>query len=145
MLTEDNVIDAVRDHLEGLGWTQVNRSLATQRGVDLEMERHGLHVQIEAKGAGSSKAGTARFGQLFNSGQVFDHVAKAVLTTLAVISNGYADGAIALPSNRHHRAQIAKVAETLEQLGIGIFWVDDMRNVTEEWHWLDSLQRGKPA
>ena len=40
---------------------------------------------------------------------------------------------------------VARVADALQRLDVGIFWVDDERNVTEEWLWLDSLERGQQA
>lgn len=98
MLTEDDVIDAVQDYLTQRGWQIITRARASQRGEDLVAEKDDHRVVVEAKGAGSSKAGTARFGQEFNAGQVFDHVAKAVLKALRVVTAGASQGAIALPA-----------------------------------------------
>jgi len=125
MLTEDNVIDAVRDHLTEDGWQIVERATVTQRGHDLVAERGGRRIIIETKGAGSSKPGTARFGQEFDRGQVFDHVGKAVLKALRVVSAGEAQGAIALPGNDDHRSEVRRVADALAQLGVVVFWVTE--------------------
>ena len=71
VLTEDQVIDAVRDYLVRRSWRIVARATAVQRGDDLVAEREGERLVVEAKGAGSSKVGTARYGKTFNKGQVF--------------------------------------------------------------------------
>jgi len=69
MLTEDDVIDAVRDFLVHEGWTITRRATVSQPGTDLVAERNGETLEIEAKGAGSSRVGSARYGEEFNSGQ----------------------------------------------------------------------------
>ena len=97
MLTEDDIIDAVRDHLIRHGWNIVARATATQRGYDLVAERGGRRLIVEAKGEGSSKESSARYGQSFNKGQVFDHVAKAILKALRVAVSGANGAAIAVP------------------------------------------------
>jgi len=104
MITEDDVIDAISDHLVARGWRVLSRATAMQHGDDLVAEKDGQRLEIEAKGAGSSKPGTARYGQHFSKGQVFDHVAKAVFKALRVASAGTALAAIALPDNPDHRA-----------------------------------------
>ncbi len=88
VLTEDEVIDAVQDFLVGRSWRITARATAIQRGEDLVAEREGERLVIEVKGAGSSKAGTARYGMTFSKGQVFDHVAKAILKAWRVVSDG---------------------------------------------------------
>lgn len=67
-------------------------------------------------------------------------VAKAVLTALAVEASGKARGAVALPSNRHHHVRIAKVKTARQSVGVGVFWVDDEQNVTEEGPWLYEIK-----
>jgi hypothetical protein len=122
-LTEDQVVDAVCRKLAEDGFTIVQRALATQHGVDIEAQKDGVSLLIEAKGAGSSKAGTARYGQEFNSNQVYDHVAKAVLKAMRVVSAGNARAGIALPDNASHRREVDLVAAALQQAGITVFWV----------------------
>lgn len=127
MLTEDEVIDAVSKYLVSQRWHILSRATAIQRGDDLVAKREDVQLIIEAKGGGSSKAGTARYGMAFNSGQVFDHVAKAVLKALRVVSAGSAQAGIALPDDPFHRKEVALVEEALQRLGILVFWVDDSR------------------
>ena len=135
MLTEDRVIDAIRDYLEARSWRLVTRATAVQRGHDLVVERDGERLIIEAKGAGSSKLGTARYGLTFNKGQVFDHVGKAVLKALRVVSAGNARAAIALPDDTAHRAEVDKVKNALARLEVVVFWVTDEQAVRVESIW----------
>jgi len=132
MLTEDDVIDAVRDFLVREGWAITARATVRQRGTDLVAERNGDILEIEAKGAGSSRVGSARYGEEFNSGQVFDHVAKAILKALRVLHQGGARAAIALPDNAHHRSQINQVAQPLADLSLAVYWVDESKAVRVE-------------
>lgn len=124
-LTEDQVVDAVCRKLSEDGFVIVQRALATQHGVDIEAQKDGQALMIEAKGAGSSKVGTARYGQEFNSNQVFDHVAKAVLKAMRVVSSGRARAGIALPDNAAHRREVEQVAAAVRLAGITVFWVRD--------------------
>ena len=133
--TEDQVIDAVSEYLESRSWRVITRATAIQRGDDLVVERNSERLIIEAKGAGSSKVGTARYGKTFNKGQVFDHVAKAVLKALRVITVGEARAGVALPGDAAHRGEVAKIRAALEWLDIVVFWVDERGTVTVEAQW----------
>lgn len=135
VLGEDEVIDAVLTYLNQRSWQVVSRCRATQRGPDLVVERGTERLIIEAKGAGSSKPGTARFGRRFSSDQVFDHVAKAVLKALRVIEEGNTLAAIALPDDANHRTEVSQISSALERLGCGVFWVSAARAVTVESPW----------
>jgi len=135
VLTEDEVIDAVRDFLVSRSWQIVTRATAMQRGDDLVAERDGERLVIEAKGAGSSKVGTARYGNTFNKGQVFDHVGKAVLKAMRVVSAGKHRAGVALPGDAAHRAEVAKIRAALDRVGVAVFWVDDNHVVRVESPW----------
>jgi hypothetical protein len=128
-LTEDKVVDAVCRALASDGYVIEQRALATQHGYDIVARKDGVALIVEAKGAGSSKAGTARYGKEFNPNQVFDHVAKAVLKALRVVSAGDARAGIALPDNVSHRRQIELVASALERAEVIVFWVDETGRV----------------
>ena len=118
------MVDAVSRYLVGLGYRELGRSLATEQGVDLIMSRNGGELHIEAKGAGSSRLGSARHGMLFNSGRVFDHVAKAVLKALEVVAGGKHRAGIALPADRLHLFRIGRIQPVLDELRIAVFLVD---------------------
>lgn len=131
-LTEDQVVDAVCQQLTADGYSIEQRALSTEHGFDIVARKDGADLIIEAKGAGSSKAGTARYGLEFSPNQVFDHVAKAVLKALRVVSLGAADAGIALPDNASHRREIALVTRALARAGVTVFWVDDTGGVRIE-------------
>jgi len=99
VLTEDAVVDAVCRALERCGYTIETRATATQHGYDIVASNPRQTIIIEAKGAGSSKPGTARFGKTFSGGQVFDNVAKAVLKALRIAASGERRAGIALPDD----------------------------------------------
>jgi hypothetical protein len=129
VLTEDEVVDAVCGWLRANGYEITQQLLATQRGFDIVARKDGVGLVVEAKGAGSSKAHTARHGKEFDSGQVFSHVAKAVLKALRVVSEGESRGAIALPDNVAHRKEVAQIQTALANAGVIVFWVDEQRHV----------------
>ena len=75
------------------------------------------------KGAGSSKPHTNRYGHEFSKGQVFDHVAKAILKALRLVGRPEMRAAIALPDNDSHREEVKKVHHALRKLNISVYWV----------------------
>src|SRR3954451_12513329 len=121
MLTEDRVVDAVCRKLVDDGYAIAQRASAVQHGFDIVATKEGRDLVIEAKGAGSSKSGTARYGMEFNSGQVFDHVAKAVLKAMRIVSADAARAGVALPDNQAHRREVDQVAPALQAAGIAVF------------------------
>ena len=135
VLYEDDVVNAVCEHLGEAGWTIVSKALAIQHGDDIVTTKQGRTLVVEAKGAGSSKTGTKRFGQLFNQNQAKTHVSVAVFRALTTISDDTHLAAIALPDNRHHRVLIAKAQLGLSRAGIGVFWVTEALAVTLDAPW----------
>lgn len=124
VLTEDRVVDAVCRRLAEAGWAIEERAGLTDHGHDVVATKGDRRLIVEAKGAGSARSGSARFGQRFSSGQVFDHVAKAVLKALRALDSGHL-GAVALPKDAHHLREIASVRKSLRAIGVGVLWVDE--------------------
>jgi hypothetical protein len=135
MLTEDRVVDAVCRKLVDHGYAIAQRASAVQHGFDIVAQKDGRDLVIEAKGAGSSKSGTARYGMEFNSGQVFDHVAKAVLKAMRIVSAGTARAGVALPDNQAHRREVEQVARALQAAEVAVFWVNDRDEVRVDAPW----------
>jgi hypothetical protein len=135
VLYEDDVVDAVCAHLKADGWQIESMAHAHQHGDDIVAVRGDERLVVEAKGAGSSKEGTRRFGQPFNGGQVKTHVGVAVLRALGVASDETALSAVAFPDNQHHRQVAGRAAPALARAGVGIFWVDDAHKVTTQLPW----------
>ena len=82
---------------------------------------HGLSSR--QKVPGSSKPHTNRYGREFSKGQVFDHVAKAILKALRLVSRAETRAAIALPDNDSHREEVKQVHDALQKLDISVYWV----------------------
>src|SRR2546429_6706221 len=97
VLTEDAVINLLCEHLAADGWKIVSRAMPNQRGTDVVATRACVRLEVEAKGTGSSKAHTARFGQPFNQAQARVHVGETLLKALAVVAAGKAQAAVAFP------------------------------------------------
>jgi hypothetical protein len=132
VLTEDAVINSVCDYLAADGWKIVSRAMPDQRGTDVVATRAGIRLEVEAKGAGSSKPHTARYGKPFDQAQVRVHVGEAVLKALAVVAAGKARAAIALPDGPRHRSMVSPVRAALGRLGITVFWVGDDGTVSAD-------------
>lgn len=135
VLLEDDVVDAVADFIVAHGWTIDSTAHAHQRGDDIVARKDDQRLLVEAKGEGSSKAMTNRFGQLFTGNQVGSHIGVAVVRALRWASNGGALPALAFPDNPHHRHGVDAIAPALAVVGIGVFWVSEDRQVTLESPW----------
>ena len=132
MLLEDEVVDAVVALLKNHGWTVESFAHAHQHGDDIVALKGGSTLRVEAKGAGSSRPGTKRYGSAFTANQVGSHIGVAVMRALAWVSVGRDRAALALPDNQHHRSRIERVEVALRTVGIGVFWVDDAGSVRWE-------------
>jgi hypothetical protein len=142
VLYEDDVVDAVCRYLEHNDYVIRQSLTSMQRGHDIIADKRGdptSTLYVEAKGEGSSKAATARYGSSFNSGQVFDHVAKAVLKALRVASwdttGPQSRAGIALPENAAHVQQVEMVGRALRNVEIAVFWVAQDKSVRVESPW----------
>jgi hypothetical protein len=135
MLLEDDVVDAVAAFIVARGWTIQSTAHANELGDDIDALRNGKRLLVEAKGAGSSKAASKRYGLAFTGNQVSSHVGVAVVRALRWASSGVAYPALAFPDNRHHRDRVDAIASALAQLGIGVFWVSEEHDVTLESPW----------
>ena len=131
MLYENDVIDAVRLHLEKQDYSVHAFCHSHQRGHDI----HAKHPKkkdlfIEAKGEGSARVGSLRYGRTFNKGQVNDHVGRAILRALHYRA-GKNDSGVAFPDNDHHRNEVIPIRSILFKAGIRIFMVAGNKRVTE--------------
>ena len=120
---EDDVVRAVIDHLVADGWLITSFAWSHQHGDDIVASRGAERLIVEAKGDGSSKSNTARFGKPFNRNQVKTHVSVAVVRAMRVVSDGLASAGVALPASDFHRLEIERIAPALRTMGIWVFWV----------------------
>jgi hypothetical protein len=100
-----------------------------QQGIDICAERNGVTLAVEAKGGGSSKPGSAKYGKPFDTGQKRSHVAVAVLTALGVASAGKQQAAIAFPDDSAHVRLIKGIWPALQKLNIGVYLVSPDKSV----------------
>jgi len=135
MLTENDVVQAVVNHLKKNGFKILNQATTVQRGIDIEAKgkKTKVHLFVEAKGATSSKPKTKRFGKLFNGNQIESHVSRAILKLMKIASNMPENRdmkvAMALPDNEGHRKLIEEIYPSLIRLRIGVLWVNDKLHV----------------
>jgi hypothetical protein len=136
MLYEEDVIDAVCNHLQNTGHTIKQRLRPNQRGDDIiAIEASSGHeVYVEAKGETSSLSTSKGYGRAFDTAQCRDHVANALYKAAATLQKAPASVTrhvgIALPDTACHRARIGDIADILRRLRITVFWVDAQKNVT---------------
>lgn len=131
LLAEDEVVAAVRDYLSEAGWVIRRWALATEQGDDIVAEKGGRRLVIEAKGEGSSKSHTSRFGSPFTRSQVGNHVSRAVYRALRAVANN-SEAGVAFPDSPLHRSWMGAVQPVTSKLGIAVFWVNRLGQVTVE-------------
>ena len=136
-MDENAVIAGLCGYLEGSGYEVQQRLHTTQQGIDV-IARHrdtGQAIVVEAKGATSSREGSARFGKGFTTTQVFDRVAKGVFTTLELRAQfpdrSQTDVALAVPDSAEFRKYLGRVKEQLHAAGLWIFLVSEDLTVLE--------------
>jgi hypothetical protein len=136
MLTESQVITAVCRYLRKNGFHVTQHLSEKQRGRDIiAVAKNGRDkIAIEAKGETSSMSHTRRYGKCFNSGQVTDHVAKALYCAARDTSLQMRAG-VAFPKNAAHMKCVEKILPALKRLRIEVFWVRCDKSVEVERVW----------
>lgn len=138
-LNENEVVDAVADFVTASGWLVKQKRHGHQRGVDVIARRaDGWGLHVEAKGATSSRVGSAKYGQPMGSAEVRINIAEAYYTATAAVSAAAAEpvlSAMALYEDERHRGFVKPLLPALGQLGIGIFWVSGPGRVSLEAPW----------
>ena len=131
MLDENEIIEAVLRYLEGKGWNITQALNTTEKGVDIIAHNNeGDTILIEAKGATSSREGSARFGKPYLRSQIFDRVSKGLYATVCLRGEHKGNKKIkvflALPDAPVFREFVSKIEESLVTLDIKIFWVEEL-------------------
>lgn len=133
LLYEGDVVDSVVSYLKKNGYEILSYCYPRQKGYDIVAKKDGKLLYVEAKGSTSSNPESSRYEIGFNSTQMKVHVAEAIYKSMVTINNNPdCNVAIALPSSRTHKKLIDAVLPLLQKLGIIIFWVDNVRNVSIE-------------
>jgi hypothetical protein len=127
-MDENFVVEAVFAYLLEHGHRIEQRRDTTHQGIDIIAVEvsSGRRFYIEAKGATSSREGSARFGQGFTSSQIFDRVAKGVYTGLCLRSH-YSDDrsrvALAFPDLSGFETRLEPIRQQLKDAGLEVFLV----------------------
>lgn len=128
MLYEDDIVDAVCEHLKRQKCIIKQRLRSTERGDDIiAVHPSGWHLYIEAKGEGSAREGSARHGNTFNSGQVLDVVSKAFYRAASMLQENRAGmqrrAGLAFPDTPEFRRRVSAIDKSIDRLGLFVFWV----------------------
>lgn len=139
-LFEDEVVTAVRSHLQEEGYRIESYAEATERGDDIIAESPNGEVKlyIEAKGGTSSRESSKRYGEPFTRNQVKDHVAKAFYRAAKMRENrggSETKVGVAFPKNEDHKEMVGEIESALSDLEIEVFWVDGETQVTVAGNW----------
>jgi hypothetical protein len=128
-MDENEIINAVCSHLERTGFSITQRLHTTEQGIDVKARESstGKLLYIEAKGGTSSRVGSNRFGKDYSPSQVFDRVAKGILTTMetraAYAGDPKVSVALAVPDSPLFRRHLDAVASQVASLEIRVFMV----------------------
>jgi len=135
MITEDEVVRAVSEYLEGRGWHITQSLRTTQKGIDLCAVKSTEQLLIEAKGGTSNLRSSARFGKPFSGAQAKDHIGAA-LWKVGQLLTSYPNAkiAIALPEDAYHRRYAAEIDSLLKMCQIDIYWVNASLAVSLSTH-----------
>lgn len=124
MLTESDVILSVCDFLEDHNFIIQQRLNEQEKGDDIvAVNEKGEYFYIEAKGQTSSKADSKAFGKEFSDSQKLSHVSRALYRAIKMKDQYHANAGVALPETQKHVSLIKEVQETLQSIGIEVFWV----------------------
>lgn len=142
MIYEKDVVNAVVEHLKEHEYEIEQALTALSPGVDIIAVRQQsgeTRLRIEARGETSSKDGRSRLDQPYNSAQSKDNVASALYATAKMwAEQDRPEGdriAIALADTELHRQFEAPIHDTLQELGIGVFWVNREHEVELDAPW----------
>ncbi|MDR3707159.1 MAG: hypothetical protein P4L33_02580 [Capsulimonadaceae bacterium] len=135
-LNENQIIDALCQHLTTNGYQILNRCLTTQRGIDIIAKHSSTSVRllVEAKGGTSAQRSSARYNRGFNPNQVFDRVAKGLYTAICLLSQYQSAGdkvALAFPDTDQFRLRLEAIRPALLELNILVYLVSADKNVRE--------------
>lgn len=131
VLVEGFVVEATCAELTRRGWVATPVPTTASRGVDIVATHGTVELWVEAKGAGSSRQGSSRYGKSFTASQVDTCVSKAALKALEAVTAGVA-AAVAFPDNPDFRVKVQRSGAALRQLNVAIFWVAETGEVIIE-------------
>ena len=132
MLFESDVISSVCNFLKKYDFEIIQQLNENQQGDDIIAKNKSQKMYIEAKGETSSKKGSNRFGQEFNSSQKKVHVSQALYRAIKMKEENNSLSGIAFPETTGHIALIEPIKKTLQEIEIEVFWVKNDGTVRVE-------------
>lgn len=130
-LTEDFVVLAYVDHLTAKGWLVTSYCIGKQRGIDIVATKDGRTIYVEAKGARGNQSDKNVVRSMFDSGQVKDHLGKAIVKVIELHANDKTASLVILhPQTDLIRKLVDPVGELLKlKIGIDFAFIDNERRV----------------
>jgi hypothetical protein len=114
----------------------ITRAHTSQTGIDVVAKlASGETLHVEAKGQTSSRAGSAGFGNPFDSAAVKVNVAEAFCTAAASAGIDGVRSTMALPDDELTRRYVEPLERPRRLLEVGIFWVSDVETVALDAPW----------
>jgi predicted CopG family antitoxin len=133
MLFESDVISSVCNYLKKYNFDILQQLDENQKGDDIiAINNKGQKIYIEAKGETSSKESSNRFGKEFNGSQKKVHVSQALYRAIKMKEENNSLSGIAFPETKGHLSLIEPIRQTLQKIGIEVFWVKDDGTVRVE-------------
>ena len=130
-LTEDEVSLLLIDWLKSKDWVITDYCLGHTRGIDITAKKNSDVLYIEAKGAKASSRSPIRKRKKFDSGQIRDHLGKAIVKSVETqIKHPSSIVAIAHPMDVDLFNICDPVFNELEKLKIYKFWVSKEKVIT---------------
>lgn len=133
LLTENEVINYLITWLELEGWSIKKTASGYQHGNDIEAERNGEKLIIEAKGAKANDNAKTKKRDYFNTTQIKVHFGEALVKIMEEqTKNSTASFAIAQPDTKTIRETLKNCLPQVHKLGIDLFWVESNGNIVLE-------------
>jgi hypothetical protein len=131
-LDENRVIELLTGHLGKTGYNIIQSREGDQKGVDIVADNIKAKQQlfVEVKGETNSR------GKAFDKKQVKNHIAKAVLAAMRMLSvkqqgSARVKVALAFPLNEGHQKELETIKPAIKKLGIRVYLVSEKKIVEE--------------
>ncbi len=133
VMNEDTVNIAVADFLEFNGFICDPPLSGRQPGIDVKARKNGVSVFVESKG--SQKNGAISDDEVFNHGQIVNHLARQIHTLMKYASQ-YGESSnlfvLANPDIQRIRNEFERVKPMVDKMQFVCFWVQKDKSVLVE-------------
>ncbi|SEF69887.1 hypothetical protein SAMN05421847_0665 [Halpernia humi] len=123
-LTEDEVVKILSEQLEKEGWEIINQCFGQTKGHDIEAEKNGKTLIIEAKGAKANSYSPTKKRDFFDSNQIKSHFGRALVKIMSDLNKNPKNiYGIAHPDDELIKKTIGNIVPQLGKLNINHYWV----------------------